>query len=195
MYVLYIHNYILVAYTLLSEPPPTQRVRDYSRISLPPYCGDDTLLDTHSSFRSGPCPIIPPSITMDGLSIAASVFAVIDLSTKVASLLFQYSKDVWNAKEAITRLQQEVSNLKNATESVQQLLKGPNGTKLKSSQKLLVALGDSLSQLGRMEKILDPGRARKAMRHVGLRAFKWPSRAKTPKGWSKILRGAPKPFP
>jgi len=115
---------------------------------------------------------------MDGLSVAASVFAVVDMSTKVASLLFQYSKDVWNAKEAIARLQQEVSNLKDTTESVQKLLKGPNGTRLKSSQKLLVALGDSRSQLGRLEQKLDPGRARKAMRRMGLRALKWPFEGK-----------------
>ena len=115
---------------------------------------------------------------MDGLSVAASVFAVVDMSTKVASLLFQYSKDVWNAKEAIVQLQQEVSNLKDATESVQKLLKGPNGTRLKSSQKLLVALSDSRSQLGRLEQKLDPGRARKAMRRMGLRALKWPLESK-----------------
>ena len=115
---------------------------------------------------------------MDGLSVAASVFAVVDMSTKVASLLFQYSKDVWNAKEAIVQLQQEVSNLKDATESVQKLLKGPNGTRLKSSQKLLVALGDSRSQLGRLEQKLDPGRTRKAMRRMGLRALKWPFEGK-----------------
>ena len=115
---------------------------------------------------------------MDGLSVAASVFAVVDMSTKVASLLFQYSKDVWNAKEAIVQLQQEVSNLKDATESVQKLLKGPNGTRLKSCQKLLVALGDSRSQLGRLEQKLDPGRTRKAMRRMGLRALKWPFEGK-----------------
>ena len=115
---------------------------------------------------------------MDGLAAAASVVAVVDMSTKVASLLFQYSKDVWNAKEAIVQLQQEVSNLKDATESVQKLLEGPTGTRLKSSQKLLVALGDSRSQLGRVEQKLDPGRARKAMRRMGLRALKWPFESK-----------------
>jgi hypothetical protein len=38
---------------------------------------------------------------MDGVSAAASAIAVVDVSAKVASLLFQYSKEVKNAKEDI----------------------------------------------------------------------------------------------
>ena len=41
---------------------------------------------------------------MDDLSAAASVIAVIDISTKVASLCYQYSVAVKDAKEDIERL-------------------------------------------------------------------------------------------
>jgi hypothetical protein len=111
---------------------------------------------------------------MEGLSTAASVIAVVDMSAKVASLLFQYSKEVKNAKEDIAQVQLKVLGLKSASESVQQLLSGPNKEKLEASQKLLAALHDSLSQLRKLEQELDPGKTRKVMRRVGLRALRWP---------------------
>jgi hypothetical protein len=111
---------------------------------------------------------------MDGVSAAASVLAVIDMSVKVASLLFQYSKEVKNAKEDIGRVQRQVDSLTNASESVRQLLQGPNGAKLQASQKLLAALHDSLSQLGRLKQRLEPRKTRKVMSSFGIRALKWP---------------------
>lgn len=112
---------------------------------------------------------------MDGLSAAASVLAVVDMSAKVASLLFQYSREVKNAKEDIARVRVQVDSLKNASESVQQHLRGPDGAKLEASQKLLAALHHSCSQLGRLEQTLSPGKGRKTMMsRFGIRALKWP---------------------
>jgi hypothetical protein len=111
---------------------------------------------------------------MEGLGAAASVIAVVDMSAKVGSLLFQYSKDVRNAKEDIGRVQLQVTSLKNASESVQQHLNGPDGEKLEASQKLRDALQQGCSQLESLEQRLLPGKRRKIMSRYGLRALKWP---------------------
>ena len=49
---------------------------------------------------------------MDGISGAASIIAVVDISAKIASLCFQYSVAVENAKEDIKRLQGVVNDIK-----------------------------------------------------------------------------------
>jgi hypothetical protein len=111
---------------------------------------------------------------MDGLSVAASVLTVVDVAAKVALLLFQYSKEVKDAKEDIGRVQLQVTGLRNTSESVQQHLNGPDGEKLKASQKLREALQQGCSQLESLEQRLLPGNRRKAMSRIGIRALKWP---------------------
>ena len=54
---------------------------------------------------------------MDGLSGAASIIAVVDISTKVASPCFQYSLAVKDAKNDITRLQRKVGDVKGVLEN------------------------------------------------------------------------------
>jgi hypothetical protein len=115
---------------------------------------------------------------MDGLSGAASVIAVVDLSVKIASLYSQYYKDVKNAKDDINRLLQEVANLTTISTDLAKLLDGPNGTRLKSSQKLSSAVEDSLKKLQKIMKKLDPGVGCKAMSRFGIRALKWPLSSK-----------------
>ncbi|KAH6986690.1 hypothetical protein EDB80DRAFT_655684 [Ilyonectria destructans] len=117
-------------------------------------------------------------MALEALGVVASLLAVVHSSTKVASLCFYYYRDVKNAKDDIDRLQREATNLKKASESVQLLLKGPNGAKLEASQELMVAAEDSLSQLRELEQVLSPGTARKAMSRLGLRALKWPFQSK-----------------
>ena len=111
---------------------------------------------------------------MDGLSAATSVVAVVEMSAKVGSLLFQYAKEVKSAGEDIARVQLQVDSLKNASESVQQLLDGPKSAELQASQKLRAALRDSKSQLEGLEQRLRPGKTRKAMSRFGVRALTWP---------------------
>jgi len=111
---------------------------------------------------------------MEAVGVAANVIAIIDLSAKVASLLVQYSKDVKNAKDDIAQLHHEVSRMKVASESVQQLIEGPNGARLETSQKMLVALGHSKALLTGLEQKLGFGRKQKAMKRIGFRALKWP---------------------
>jgi hypothetical protein len=48
---------------------------------------------------------------MDGLSGAASVIAVIDISAKIVSLCFRYSMAVKDAKDDIKRVQRKLSDI------------------------------------------------------------------------------------
>lgn len=67
---------------------------------------------------------------MDGLSGAASIIAVIDMSAKIISLCFQYSTAVKDSKKDIKRLQKKISNIKDVFGQVEQLLDGRNKTLL-----------------------------------------------------------------
>ena len=72
---------------------------------------------------------------MDGLSGAASIIAVIDVSAKIISLCFQYSNAVRNSRNDIERLQKKVSNIKDVFEQVEQLLDVQNKTLLSATEK------------------------------------------------------------
>lgn len=115
---------------------------------------------------------------MDGLSVAASVIIVIELSAKITALCLQYSTAVKDAKKDIQRLQTQVNNVEKVVKGVQQLLDGPHGTKLSTSQKLRQAIHGCRAQLQDIETRLDPGKGRKAMSRLGLRALKWPFESK-----------------
>jgi hypothetical protein len=115
---------------------------------------------------------------MEGLGVAASAIAVVELCAKVASLCVQYSRDVTSAKNDTTRLQGEVKSLRDVLGEVEQLLDGPDGAKLSASQKVLEALRDGFSQLKTLDERLNPGKARKAVSFIGVRALRWPFESK-----------------
>jgi hypothetical protein len=115
---------------------------------------------------------------MDGLSAAANVIAVVDISAKIASLCFQYSVAVKNAKEDIGRLQRKVNDIKDVLGEVQQLLDGRDKTRLSATNKLLDSLKECFLQLEELKTQLEPGKTRKAMSQFGVRALKWPFTSK-----------------
>jgi hypothetical protein len=55
---------------------------------------------------------------MDGVSGAASVITIIDISAKVASLCYQYSVEVKHAKGNIKRLRRKVNDNKHVLEKL-----------------------------------------------------------------------------
>ena len=110
----------------------------------------------------------------EGLGIAASAIAVIELAAKVASLCLQYSKDVQGARDDIARLERTATELRNWSERVKGLLNGPHGESLKASQQLRATLDDSQRQLEQLKNKLTPNTPRAAMKRIGLRALKWP---------------------
>lgn len=117
---------------------------------------------------------------MDGLSGAASLIAVIEISAKIASLCFQYSAAVKDAKKDIERLQRKIVDLKNVLGGVNQLLDidGRDKTGLSTVQKLAGSLKDCSLGLEALKTRLDPGKSRTAMGRLGLRALKWPFTSK-----------------
>lgn len=119
---------------------------------------------------------------MDGLSAAASVIAVIQISDRVASLCSQYFKAVKDAKSDIEHLQGELSSLKVVLEGAQRLLEGQYGARLETSQLLRRTLDNCSSQLKGLEKKLkeklETGKRDKRMSRFGSRALKWPFESK-----------------
>ena len=115
---------------------------------------------------------------MDGLSGAANVIAIIDISAKIASLCFQYSAEVKNAKKDIEHFQRKVTDIKDALERLKKLVDGPNRTRLLATYELLDTLQECLLRLKKVKTQLEPGKTRKMMSWLGVRALKWPFTSK-----------------
>lgn len=113
-------------------------------------------------------------MALEALGVASSVIAVVEISGRIAAICFQYSKGVKNAKEDVDRLLREVNTLGETTSSVQDLLQGPTGTKLKTSKKLLRAVEEAQAQLRKLDGDLRPSSTQKAFRRLGIGALKWP---------------------
>jgi Fungal N-terminal domain of STAND proteins len=111
---------------------------------------------------------------MDGLSAAASVTAIINISAKIASLCFQYAVAIKDAKRDIDRLQRTVTDIKNILEEVKQLLDRQDKTRLSTTHRLSDSLEECHQQLQGLKAQLKPGETRKVMHRFGMRALKWP---------------------
>jgi hypothetical protein len=131
-----------------------------------------------SAARFGPATQPLACKTMEALGGTANIIAVIDLSARIASLCYQYSVAVKDAKTDIERLQREVNLIKDVLGDVQQLLDGPSKDRLSTSQKLHHSLNGYFLQLNELKKELETGKTRKAMSRVGLRALRWPFKSK-----------------
>jgi hypothetical protein len=115
---------------------------------------------------------------MDGLSGAASVIAVIDISAKITSICYQYSIAVKEAKDDIERVQKRVSDITHILEKLKQLLDSQDKARLSSTHRLLDSLSQCLRELEDVKAKLDPGKTRKTMSRFGFRALKWPFTSK-----------------
>ncbi|KAI9776915.1 MAG: hypothetical protein M1839_009157, partial [Geoglossum umbratile] len=115
---------------------------------------------------------------MDGLSGAASIIAVVNLSATIASRCLQYSIAVKNAKEDIRSLQREVSRIRDVLGGAEELLGGPGELRLLTSQKLSDLLQECFVQLEELNRRLELSNTRKAMSRFGVRALKWPFTSK-----------------
>ncbi|KAH6988808.1 vegetative incompatibility protein HET-E-1, partial [Ilyonectria sp. MPI-CAGE-AT-0026] len=115
---------------------------------------------------------------MDGLSVAANVIAVVELSANVIRHCVQYAQDIKHAKDDKARLSQEVTRLHLALKNADDLLNGPQGARLKCSRALSVATGNSEAQLRRLDELLAFGQMTKSGKNAGLGAMKWPFQSK-----------------
>ena len=112
------------------------------------------------------------------MEAAASFIAVIDLSTKIIALCFQYSTAVKDARKDIVRLQRKVSEIKDVFGQVRQLLDERDKTLPLATHDLSDSLKECLLQLEELRTQLEPGKTRKAMSRIGFRALKWPFTSK-----------------
>jgi hypothetical protein len=115
---------------------------------------------------------------MDGLSGAAGVIAVVDISAKIVSLCYQYSVAVKDAKGDIERVRRKVSDITHILEKIKQLLDSQDKTWLSTTQGLFNSLEQCLEELKSLEARLDPGKTRKTASWFGFRALKWPLTSK-----------------
>ncbi|KAF2196171.1 vegetative incompatibility protein HET-E-1, partial [Delitschia confertaspora ATCC 74209] len=111
---------------------------------------------------------------MDGLSGAASVIAVLDISAKIASLCFNYSTAVKHAKSDIERFQRKVGDIMHVLNRIKELVDGPDKARLSSTHHLFASLKQYHQELEDLKAKLEPRTARKTMSRFGWRALKWP---------------------
>ena len=115
---------------------------------------------------------------MAELGLGANVIAVVDLSAKIASSCYQYSRDVKDAKADIERFEREIERVSKLLRHVQALLEGADETSLSTSDELKNALAECKMELQQLNALLDSGKGRKVMRKFGLRALKWPFKSR-----------------
>lgn len=115
---------------------------------------------------------------MAELGLLASVIAVVDLSGKIASSCYQYSRDVKAAKADIDRFKREVDSVTDLLRQVSALLEGAGKTSFSTSKEVKNALSECEMQLQQLNAVLDPGKGRKVMSKFGVRSLKWPFKSR-----------------
>ena len=118
---------------------------------------------------------------MDGLSRAASVIAVVQISAQVFDLCRTYYLEVKEARKDIQRLRDEVISLQDVLTNVADLAEDPG-----SAKPLILSLlnqHDGPVQQCQKDLIgliakLEPGKGKNKMNQFGLRALKWPFTSK-----------------
>ena len=114
---------------------------------------------------------------MDGLSGAASVIAVIDISAKIFELCQTYVSAVKEARKDIQRLRDGVTSLQDVMTDVKDLEEDPSSSKRSVFSRLNQHNGPVQQcerDLRRLMAQLEVGDEEKKMRQFGLRALKWP---------------------
>ncbi|CAG8268901.1 unnamed protein product [Penicillium olsonii] len=111
---------------------------------------------------------------MDGVSSAASLIAIIELTGSLLKICGSYIREVNDARDEILILQQTIAGLQGTLQDMHELLQSTNGKSLPTSSRLVSTITDCLTDLHALQKGLDPGTGKKMMRKMGLRALKWP---------------------
>jgi hypothetical protein len=111
---------------------------------------------------------------MDGVSSAASVIAVIQLTGSLVKLCGGYIQQVRDARDEIFTLQRAIISLQGVVQDLHKFLRSDTGKDLPTSSQLASNVTACLSDLRALEAKLDQGKGIKMMRKVGFRALKWP---------------------
>ena len=102
----------------------------------------------------------------------APIIAVIEISTKVLSLIKKYYSGVKNAKSDIEQLSHKVLAYRDILQNVHDLVKREGSMRLPTAS--VQSIEKSRDDIAKMQSKLDPGHRHKAMKRVGLTALKWP---------------------
>jgi hypothetical protein len=111
---------------------------------------------------------------MDGLSSAASIIAVVQLTGSIVKICGGYIQEVKDARDDIITLQRTLTGLEGVLHNLKDLLQNPQDTKLPTSSSLINNISDCTSHLQNLEEKIDPGRGKRLMRRLGFHALKWP---------------------
>lgn len=111
---------------------------------------------------------------MDGVSLAASVIGIIQLTGSVVKICGSYLREVKDARNDIITLQRSVEGLETIVQNLKDFFQDPHGPKLPTSSLLLDNITDCLSDLETLQEKIDPGKRKEMMRKFGIRALKWP---------------------
>ncbi|KAJ5359769.1 hypothetical protein N7517_008960 [Penicillium concentricum] len=117
---------------------------------------------------------IAVSLKMDGLSSAANVIAVIQLTGTLVKLCGGYIREVKDARDEILGLQQAIASLQGTLQELQMFIRSNDAKKLPASSQLVSDSTDCLTDLQALEARLNPRKGKRLMRTLGLRALKWP---------------------
>ncbi|KAI8634011.1 hypothetical protein F5Y19DRAFT_470176 [Xylariaceae sp. FL1651] len=105
---------------------------------------------------------------MDGLSAAASIIAVVDISAKVGGFLVQYTKSVFRAKKEAEALLHQIQSLNKTSLRLQSLLQHDRD-RLQASHELERDIKKCHGSLLNLQKQLDPETNRKLFQRL-----RWP---------------------
>lgn len=111
---------------------------------------------------------------MDGVSAAASLFALIEISAKIVSLTIEYAAQVKSATEDIARFRVELEAFVRVLQSLRELAQNPQATKLATFKSLTESSQQCKLDLEHMQKKLEPNKGRETTSRIGVRALKWP---------------------
>jgi hypothetical protein len=114
---------------------------------------------------------------MDGLSAAASVIALIQISSQVFDLCRTYYLNVKDARKDIERLRNEITALQDVLVNVADLAEDANSASLKTLAVITRKDGplqQCQAELLTLVKRLELGDGKGKMRKFGMRALKWP---------------------
>ncbi|KAL5325365.1 hypothetical protein ACEPPN_006490 [Leptodophora sp. 'Broadleaf-Isolate-01'] len=118
---------------------------------------------------------------MDGLSGAASIIAVIDISAKIFELCQTYVSAVKEARKDIQRLRDGVTSLQDVLTDVRDLAEDSSSSRRSIFSRLSQHNGPVQQcerDLRRLVAQLELGEGESKMRQFGLRALKWPFSSK-----------------
>jgi hypothetical protein len=111
---------------------------------------------------------------MDGISSAASVIAVIQVTGSLVTICGGYLQRVKHARNDIITLQRTIESLQMILQDLLKILRDSNKERLPTSSRLASEIVHCFSDLRALNEKLESNNGKKSMRKFGFRAWRWP---------------------